>query len=91
MLHLKKHGSRLGGSTSTYFLRFMGKDSFILSQDVVARLKASGLEIQDNPTSQKDLKLCQEAFNLWHEQTRLPYTHLSRIASMSIGHNYPPH
>jgi 3-methyladenine DNA glycosylase Tag len=91
MQHMKKHGSRLGGNTATYFLRFMGKDSFILSQDVVARLKASGVEIQDKPSSLKDLKACQEAFNLWHEQSGLPYTHLSRIAGMSIGQNHPPH
>ena len=90
MLYLKKHGSRLGGNTAMYFLRFMGRDSFILSADVVARLQASGLELRDNPASQRDLRLCQDAFNHWHEQTGLPYSHLSRIAGMSIGQNYPP-
>ena len=88
MAYLKKHASRLGGNTGMYFIRFMGKDSFILSQDVVGRLRASGVEIRDNPTSKKDLKLCQEAFNTWHDETGLPYTHLSRICGMSIGKNY---
>ena len=90
MAHLKKNGSRLGGNTAMYFLRFMGKDSFILSMDVVGRLKASGLEIKDSPSSKKDLSLVQDAFNTWHEETGLPYTHLSRIAGMSIGKNYHP-
>lgn len=90
MLHLKKQGSRLGGNTAMYFLRFMGKDSFILSRDVVARLQASGVDVRDKPGSQKDLKQCQQAFNAWHHETGLPYTHLSRIAGMSIGQNYSP-
>ena len=73
-----------------YFIRFMGKDGFILSRDVVGRLKAAGLEINDQPTSMKDLKQCQEAFNTWHEESGLSYTDLSRICGMSIGKNYPP-
>jgi len=43
MDYLKKHASRLGGNTGMYFIRFIGKDGFILSQDVVGRLKASGV------------------------------------------------
>ena len=35
LLYLKKHGSRLGGRTSQYFLRFVGKDTFMFTQDVV--------------------------------------------------------
>ncbi|MES2625721.1 MAG: DNA-3-methyladenine glycosylase I [Pseudomonadota bacterium] len=85
---LKKDGSRLGGSTAMYFIRFAGKDSFILSNDVVARLRASGVAIKDNPSSKKDLAAAQEAFNQWHAETGLSYTHLSRIAGMSIGSNY---
>lgn len=90
MAILKKQGSRLGGNTAMYFIRFMGKDSFILSKDVVGRLKAAGLQIRDNPSGKKDLQLCQDAFNIWHEETGLPYTHLSRICGMSIGKNYVP-
>lgn len=87
MTWLKKEGSRLGGNTAMYFLRFIGKDSFILSNDVCARLRASGVEIAEQPTSKRDLKLVQEAFNHWHQETGLPYTTLSRIAGMSIGRN----
>ncbi len=88
MAWLHKEGSRLGGSTAMYFIRFMGKDSFILSSDVVARLQASGVEIAGKPTSKRDLKLVQAAFNHWHEETGLGFTRLSRIAGMSIGQNH---
>jgi len=88
--YLKKHGARLGGNTGMYFIRFMGKDGFILSGDVVGRLQAAGLEIRDNPSSKKDLRICQDAFNTWHDETGLSYTNLSRICGMSIGKNYLP-
>lgn len=86
--YLKKRGSRLGGNTGQYFLRFMGKDSFILSQDVVAALRNAGLDIKDNPTSKRELQMIQDIFNKWHEQTGLSYTNLSRILAYSIGRNY---
>ena len=88
MAHFKKHGSRLGGQSALWFLRTMGKDCFILSKDVVLTLKHAGLDIADNPTSQKDLRQVQQAFNTWHVETGLPYSHLSRIAACSIGENY---
>jgi 3-methyladenine DNA glycosylase Tag len=94
MAWLKKEGARLGGNTGMYFIRFSGKDGFILSRDVAARLRASGVTIAERkegdgpPTSKRDLKLVQEAFNQWHDETGLSYTTLSRIASMSIGPNY---
>jgi len=90
MAWLKKEGSRLGGNTGMYFLRFMGKDSFIISADVTARLQASGLEIATIPTSKRDLRQIQDSFDRWHAETGLSYTALSRIAACSIGPNYPP-
>jgi len=71
-----------------WFLRRMGKDCFILAQDVVVALRGTGLEIAENPTSQRDLKKVQEQFNTWHEDTKLPYSHMSRILACSVGENY---
>ena len=34
MAYLGKHGSRLGGNTGQYFLRWVGWDAFILSHDI---------------------------------------------------------
>lgn len=89
MAFLGKHGSRLGGNTGQYFLRWVGWDSFILSNDVKAALRDAGLPIADNPTSKKDLAAIQMQMNRWAGETGLPYIHLSRILSMSIGPNYP--
>lgn len=86
--YLKKNGSRLGGNTGQRFLRSMGWDSYILSSDVVLCLQHAGLDINDAPTSQRELKLIQAAFNEWHKETGLPYSHLSKIASYSIGENH---
>jgi 3-methyladenine DNA glycosylase Tag len=86
---LAKKGARLGGGTGQYFLRFIGKDSFVLSGDVVACLRDAGLDIAESPTSKKDLRKIQDQFNAWAEETGLSFTHLSRICAMSIGENLP--
>jgi 3-methyladenine DNA glycosylase Tag len=85
---LGKRGARLGGRTGQYFLRFIGRDGFVLSGDVVICLRDAGLDIAENPTSKKDLRKIQDQFNAWGKETGLPYTHLSRICAMSIGENY---
>lgn len=81
---LKKRGSRLGGNSAQYFLRFMGKDTFVLGNDVVACLKLEGVVTADKPSSQRDLKAIQVAFNTWAEETGLPLCQLSQIAACSI-------
>jgi 3-methyladenine DNA glycosylase Tag len=87
---LAKKGARLGGGTGQYFLRFIGKDSFVLSADVVACLRDAGLDIAESPTSKKDLRKVQDQFNTWAKETGLPLTHLSRICAMSIGETHLP-
>lgn len=84
-----KNGSRLGGNTGQYLLRWLGWDAFILSNDMVLALKDAGLDISDNPSSKKDLAAIQQQMNLWVEETGLPRVHISRILSMSIGENRP--
>ena len=53
--YLGKHGSRLGGNTGQYLLRWLGWDCFIISQDMGAALRDAGLDIAATPTSKKDL------------------------------------
>lgn len=83
LLWLKRHGARLGGNTAQYFLRFVGWDGFILSRDVVAALRRDQL-LDAEPGSKKGLLQAQAAFNDWHRETGLPYSHLSRILSFTI-------
>ena len=87
---LAKRGSRLGGNTGQMFLRFVGWDGFVTSQDVVACLRDAGLDIASEVKSKGDLAKVQAQFNAWAEETGLPYVHLSRICAMSIGENRMP-
>lgn len=81
---LKKRGSRLGGNTGIYFLRFMGVDSFILSADVTARLVAENV-IDKPATSKKTMKQVQEAFNTWSDESGRDLKEISRVLAMSVG------
>jgi 3-methyladenine DNA glycosylase Tag len=87
---LSKRGSRLGRNTGQMFLRFVGWDGFVTSQDVVACLRDAGLDIAEEVKSKGDLAKVQAQFNAWAEETGLPYVRLSRICAMSIGENYQP-
>jgi 3-methyladenine DNA glycosylase Tag len=80
---MKKGGSRIGGNTGQYALRFLGKDSFILSRDVVARLIAEGV-VDKQPTSKGAMKKVQEAFNIWMDQSGRSLTEISRVLAMSV-------
>lgn len=82
--YLHKHGSRLGGQTSQFFLRFVGKDGFVLSRDGVrAMIEAGALE--KPPTGKAGMKKVQAAYNTWREETGYSTIRISRILSMSTG------
>lgn len=87
---LGKQGSRLGGNTGQYLLRWVGWDAFIISADMAAALRDAGLDIAESPTSKKDLARIQQQINAWAAETELPRMHISRILSMSIGVNNSP-
>ena len=80
---LKTRGARLGGSTAQYALRFMERDSWIMSADVVARLVAEGV-VDKTPTSKTALRQVQAAFNTWMDQSGRSLTQVSRVLAMSV-------
>ncbi|MEP9388296.1 DNA-3-methyladenine glycosylase I [Mesorhizobium sp. KR9-304] len=88
--YLGKHGSRLGGATGRYFLRWLGWDTYIVSPDMAAALRDAGLDIAETPSSKKDMQKVQDQINAWAKETGLPRAHISRILAMSIGENNPP-
>jgi 3-methyladenine DNA glycosylase Tag len=90
MAYLGKHGTRLGGNTGQYLLRWLGWDTFILSTDMTAALRDAGLAIAETPTSKGDLAKVQAKINEWATETGLPRAHISRILSLSIGENRTP-
>ena len=83
-LHLKKNGSRLGGQTGRYCLRFLGYDTPILSRDVVAALIGAGV-VDKDPTSKRDFMTVQDAFNTWREQSHRSAREISRLLALSVG------
>jgi len=80
---LHKNGSRLGPKTCQYFLRFIGKDGFVLARDGVAALIHAGA-ITRNPSSKRDFKQVQQAYNIWRDETGFSNAQISRILSLSI-------
>lgn len=84
-LMLKKRGSRLGGASGQYFLRFVGKDTFILSRDVCVALKAEGIVDRDQPTAKRDLLKIQQAFNAMADESGRSLGELSMILALSTG------
>ena len=83
-----KRGSRLGGFSGQYLLRFLGWDAFVLSGDVLLCLRDSGVPIGASGTSKKDLLAAQTQLNAWAKESGLPMTHVSRICALSIGENH---
>jgi len=83
--YLFKHGNQLGGLSAPRFLRMIGKDTFIPSQDVVAGLNAQGI-VDRVPTSKRDQALVQDVFNQWHEQSGRPMCELSAMLACTVNH-----
>ena len=83
-----KRGSRLGGFSGQYLLRFLGWDAFVLSGSVLLCLRDSGVPLSATGTSMRDLKAAQAQLNAWAKESDLPVTHVSRICALSIGENY---
>ena len=79
---LKKRASRMGGTSAQYFLRRMGKDSFVLSRDVVKVLVSEGI-VTKSPSARRDMTAVQQAFNVWCEESRRNLTTVSRVLAMS--------
>ena len=82
-LELKKRGERLGGQTGRFFLRFIGKDTPVLSADVVSALVQQKV-VDKEPTSKKALLELQAAFNAWAEESGRPLCQISRVLACSV-------
>lgn len=84
--YLKKHGQRLGGNTGPNALRFLGKDTFILSSDVESYLRAQKI-IDGGLHSKKSLSAIQAHFNALQAQTGYSLMQLSRLIAFAGGDN----
>lgn len=83
-LQLKQKGSRLGGNSGPMSLRLAGKDTFILTGDVIAALVNHKLVDAVNPSAKRDLAKVQGVFNRLREESGYPLAHISRILAMAV-------
>lgn len=81
---LAARGSRLGGTTGQYLMRHMGKEGYILSRDVLARLQAEGV-VDGAPGSKKAMAAVQAAFYAWKAESGQSLSAISRVLAQSIG------
>lgn len=85
--YLKKSGARLGGNTGPYGLRAMGKDTFLLSQDVVSYFTQRDI-ISGSHQSKRSLTAIQNSFNELQQQSGRTLQEISMILSRSVGDNF---
>ncbi|MGJ8679231.1 DNA-3-methyladenine glycosylase I [Paraglaciecola sp.] len=85
--YLKKHGARLGGNTGPYGLRAIGKDTFLLSNDIVGYFTQRDI-ISGSAQSKRSLTAIQNSFNQLQQESGRSLQELSMILSRSVGDNY---
>jgi len=85
---LARRGARLGGRSGAGFLRLAGKDTFLLTSHVVARLAAAGI-ITREPTGLRELQVVQDVFNDLQQRSGRPLCQLSAMLALSIPPSNP--
>lgn len=83
--YLSKHGSQLGGLSAPRFLRMVGKDTFVPTNDVVAALRAQDV-IDKVPSSKRDMATVQAVFNQWRAESGRPLCQLSAMLAYTVNH-----
>jgi 3-methyladenine DNA glycosylase Tag len=81
-LELRKRFAQLGGNSAPYFLRMAGKDTFLLTNDVIRALNRWGA-CQGEPKSQKARLIVQDCFNNWSLESSRPLCQVSMILALS--------
>lgn len=79
---MKQEGTRLGGTTGQYFLRFMGVPSIIGSASVEAALRQNGV-IDKALTTKAGQRAAQDACNRWMDESGRSLTIVSRVLALS--------
>lgn len=79
---LAKRFARLSGKTGPYFLRMAGKDTFILTRDVIKALNHWDAFV-GIPRTKAARTQIQEIFNTWVHATSRPLCQISAILALS--------
>ncbi len=81
---LGKRFTQMGGASSPYFLRGVGKDTFMITPDVTMALIEAEV-VTRKPTAKKELAAVQEAFNAWALESGRPLSEISRTLALAMG------
>ena len=81
---LAKRFKMMGGASGPRFLRSIGRDTFVLTPDVLATLKAHGV-FAGKGTGKRDQRAIQEHFNRWRTETGRSYVALSMVLAAATG------
>ncbi len=89
---LAKRFSQMGGNSAAYFLRMVGKDSFILTPYVVSGLNKWGA-FSGEPKGKADRAKVEAALLAWAKEARRPLCQVSMILARATDHagSPPPH
>jgi 3-methyladenine DNA glycosylase Tag len=80
---LAKRFSQLGGNSGPYFLRMVGKDTFIMSPSVISALNHWDA-FEGTPKSKADKAKVQDVFNAWVRASSRPMCQVSMILALSV-------
>ncbi len=81
---IAKRFKQMGGRSAPYFLRMAGRDTFVLTGDVVRALGRWGA-IDGEPKGKRDRQRVQQVFNAWAEESSRPLCEISMILALSAG------
>ncbi len=81
---LGRRFNQMGGNSAPYFLRMAGKDTFVITPDVVRALIGTGV-VKRKPATNGERAAVQDAFNCWAEETGRPFCQLSKILAISVA------
>ncbi|MFD2230481.1 DNA-3-methyladenine glycosylase I [Alkalimarinus sediminis] len=80
---ISKRFKRMGGQSTPYFLRMVGKDTFVLTNDVVQKLLVMNV-IDSNPTSKADIQTVSDFFSGLKADSGRPLAHISKLMALSL-------
>lgn len=81
---LAKQFDRLGGMSGPRFLRLAGRDTYLLTDDVIQALTVYGV-VDGKPTRRTDRERINRQIVKWAEASGRPMAHVSRILSHTVG------
>ena len=81
---LARRFKQMGGASGPRFLRMIGRDTFILTPDVLATLRRHGV-YTGKATGKRDQRAIQEHFNQWRRQSGRGYAAVSMVLASATG------